>query len=126
MRPLILALALLPALAWPMASPFAFTALAVASDRAYGYCFDMGSYDEAEGCAVGFCMQNSSDPGSCAIYMSSGDLAYYAVAVGSKGWGWGYNTQDESIAQSEALYQCQVYSDDCEIRASWIESQGDN
>lgn len=126
MRTLLFALAALTALALPAASPQAFTALSVASDRAYGYCFDMGSYEEAESCAVDLCIQNSGDPGSCAIYMSSGDVAYYAVAVGSNGWGWGYNTEDESIAQSEAIYQCQTYSNDCEVQASWIESVGGN
>lgn len=101
----------------------AYSAVAVASDLAYGYCYDMASKGEAESCALEWCRDYSSEPASCTVGVSETATGFYAFAAGDSGWGVGVGA-DSGSAQSSALGFCRQHSRNCSIDATWQESLG--
>ena len=65
----------------------AYTAVAIADSRAYGYCNNMQSLGEARDCALRYCQQSAADPQSCVIGFDSEPTGHYSLAIGSGGWG---------------------------------------
>lgn len=101
-----------------MPGAMAYTAIAVSGSLAYGYCNNMQSQGEADGCAMRYCRQSATDPETCAVGLRSEPTGHYALAIGGGSWGAAMG-QSQAEADRDALGYCRTAG--CTIVARWTE-----
>ena len=80
----------------------------------YGYCYDDG---DASGCAERFCAQGSGQ--TCQTLFRADEPGYYALALGTLGWGVGYSPSNAEDAGQSAMNQCNQQTQGCRVVETW-------